>query len=381
MRPLGLYIHWPFCAKICPYCDFAVAKAREVDPELWLKTFRADLDLLAPLVEKRPLVSIYLGGGTPSLIPMSVARGILSYADDLFGIQPGAEITFEANPTDAARFTEFASAGFNRLSLGVQSFHDDELQFLGRNHDSGLARTAVEQAARTFDRVSLDFIYALPDQSLTRWRDTLNAAFSTGAGHLSLYQLTIEPDTAFGKRAARGVLKPMHDDRCADFYDATQEWTANRGFPAYEVSNHAAPGQEAVHNALYWADADWLAIGPGAHGRLGPPSNRLATEGSRRVTGYPQLDGDQRLAVSKLSLLEHRLEVLGSGLRPTAGLDLARLGDDLERVVAAAAPFIEQGLVEVDDRKLVVRPKGRLLIDYLAAELSCALDGTDVRGA
>ncbi|GGY37444.1 radical SAM family heme chaperone HemW [Parvularcula lutaonensis] len=370
MRPLGLYVHWPYCARICPYCDFTVAKARAVDASGWSRVLMEDLRRLAAMTERRALTSVYFGGGTPSLMPLSVAGAVLEEAERLFGFTDGIELTVEANPDDLSLLEGLAGAGFNRLSLGVQSFDGGELEFLGRIHDGREARAAADTALRLFQRVSLDFIYALPEQSLGDWEKALREAVEVGAGHLSLYQLTIEPDTAFGKAAERGKLVPVTDDRSADFYELTQDVTADLGLPAYEVSNHARAGEEAVHNALYWCDAEWLAIGPGAHGRLGSPEARLATEGMKRISQYTSLTDGERISISSLSLAEHRLEVLSGGLRPVKGLDLARLGSDAEGVLSRAKPLIEQGFLSLGGGYLAASQAGRPLIDQLALLLS-----------
>ena len=375
MRPIGLYVHWPFCAQICPYCDFTVARQREVDAAAWQRALCSDLERLARMTRRRPLRSVYFGGGTPSLMPAEVAEAVLLKAEALFGIETGAEITLEANPDDRPRLALFRAVGVNRLSLGVQSFDDAELRFLGRNHDAKDAFSAVDDALALFGAVSLDLIYALPGQELADWERALAAALGLGAQHVSLYQLTIEPGTAFGRKTERGDLAPMPDDRAADLYEVTQYTAGQAGFPAYEVSNHARPGHQAVHNALYWVDADWLAIGPGAHGRLGPPDARLATVGARAPVGYPALGDGARIDIQPLSRTEHRLEVLAGGLRPVAGLDIDRLGGDADAVLAAAERFVECGLMWSEGRRIGASRRGRLLLDHLSAELAASVSG------
>ncbi|MEM6409682.1 MAG: radical SAM family heme chaperone HemW [Pseudomonadota bacterium] len=375
MRPLGLYIHWPFCARVCPYCDFTVARNRQVDAEAWAHAFEDDLKRLADIAEPCRLSSIYFGGGTPSLMPLDIAGRIFDVVEQLFGLVENAEITLEANPTDTEQFSSFRCLGVNRLSLGVQSFDDDELMFLGRNHDGAAARQAVDAALRCFPRVSADLIYALPEQTIDRWAHALDHAMGLGVQHWSLYQLTIEPRTAFGKAAARGELVPVTDDRAADFYELTTQISTAAGLPAYEVSSHAKPGYEAIHNGLYWDNADWLAVGPGAHGRFGPPTKRLATEGTAKATSYPTMDTVERLSVESLSLKEHRLEVLASGLRPLAGLDLARLGSDAEAVAQRARRWVDDGFLILQANRLAATMKGRLVLDYLAADLASFVSG------
>ena len=373
MKPLGLYVHWPFCARICPYCDFTVAKARAVDEKAWGDALVEDLERLSALTEPRPLASVYFGGGTPSLIPPRVAERIVEAAERLFGIADGAEWTVEANPDDRARFSLLKDLGFRRLSLGVQSFSDAELTFLGRNHDAADAQGAVAEALALFDQVSLDFIYALPDQSLADWEAALRHALSIGAKHLSLYQLTIEEGTAFGKAAARGSLIPLPDDRAADFYELTQDLTAAAGLPAYEVSNHAVPGAEAVHNALYWHDAEWLGVGPGAHGRLEKDGVRRASLGARAPVRYAELDFVERMELEALGAHAIALETLSSGLRPTRGLDLRRLGAHGDEIADQAEPLISEGLMVLDGGRLAATPRGCLVLDQLTSFLADGL--------
>ncbi len=374
MKPLGLYVHWPFCARICPYCDFTVAKNRVVDEEAWIRVLTEDLERFAEFTTVRPLTSIYFGGGTPSLIPLGVAEAVLAKAEAVFGFDPDMERTVEANPDDIERFEGLAGVGFNRLSLGVQSFDDDELRFLGRNHSATQARLATEAAQRQFDRVSFDFIYALPDQTIQVWKQRLDDIVATGAKHLSLYQLTIEPETAFGRAAERGTLVPMPDDRAADFYQVTQEVLEDAGLPAYEVSNHAAPGDEAVHNSLYWADAEWVGIGPGAHGRLEKDGVRVATCGSQAPSKYPDLGFAARQTCEQLSTEDCLLEALASGLRPVAGLELNRLGNFSDRVAKRADPLITEGFMHHEAGRLAATASGRLVLDQLTAFLSEAFD-------
>lgn len=373
MRPLGLYVHWPFCAKICPYCDFTIAKHREVDVRAWTQVLLEDLKVLAERAEPRKLVSVYFGGGTPSLMPLNIASALLFEAEKLFGFIPDIELTFEANPDDRARFQSFSDVGFNRLSLGVQSFDGKALKFLGRNHDGREAHLSLDEAVQHFGRVSVDLIYARPGQSLADWSSDLSRVVASGVGHVSLYQLTIEPRTAFGRARERGSLNPMPDDDAADLYAATQDLMEAEGLPAYEVSNHARAGEEAVHNSLYWNDADWLAIGPGAHGRLGPMEERLATVGAPSVKAYPSLPLTERLSMEPLTVVEARTELLAGGLRQVRGMEIGHLGADREAVLEAARPFIRDGWLREDEGVLAASPRGRLVLDYLTAELASAL--------
>ena len=344
-----------------------------MDETAWGDALVDDLERMSALTEPRPLASIYFGGGTPSLIPPRVAERVVEAAERLFGIAEGAEWTVEANPDDRARFEGLKQIGFRRLSLGVQSFSDAELTFLGRNHNAADAQAAVTEALALFDQVSLDFIYALPDQSLSDWELALRHAVSIGASHLSLYQLTIEEGTAFGKAAERGRLIPMPDDRAADFYELTQDITAAAGLPGYEVSNHAAPGSEAVHNSLYWQDAEWLGIGPGAHGRLEKDGVRRASLGVRAPVRYPELDFDDRMELEELGVQAKALETLSSGLRPVRGLDLRRLGAHSAAIADQAEPLIGEGLMVLGDGRLAATQRGRLVLDQLTSFLADAL--------
>ena len=372
----GLYIHWPFCARICPYCDFTITRSRNEDIGAWTDIFVEDLRRYGEMIGPRPLVSIYFGGGTPSLMPPDAVGRVIDAAEDVYGIEPGAEITLEANPTDAeaARFSGFASAGVNRLSLGVQSLDDRQLSFLGRNHGAGEARAAVEVAMKAFRQVTLDFIYALPDETMEAWRARLSEILSLGAGHLSLYQLTVEQGTAFGQAVKRGDWTPSGEDRSADLYDLTQEMTDEVGLPAYEVSNHARAGEEAVHNGLYWQGADWLAIGPGAHGRLTTGGARHATSGQAYIRQWPDLSFDDRYEFEFLDDEAQAMEVIAGALRTTAGLPLDRVPQSCrEALRRAAGNYAAEGILEWEGDILRIAPKYRPLTDHLVSRLTSVL--------
>jgi oxygen-independent coproporphyrinogen-3 oxidase len=350
-----------------------VAKNRALDEDAWSEALLQDLAAQADLIERRPLRSIYFGGGTPSLMPLAVAERVLEAARSAFGLHDDAELTVEANPDDLGRFSDLRKIGFNRLSLGVQSVRDDHLSFLKRNHDAGLARRALEKAQAVFPSVSADLIYALPDQNARDWEKELAEVMAFGVQHLSLYQLTIEPGTPFGLAAERGRLVPSPTDTQADLYALTSQLTKEAGLPAYEVSNHASPGQEAVHNGLYWRGADWLAIGPGAHGRVSLPEGRLAIEAAARPKDYPSVPPGQRVSHTRLSREEELLETLAAGLRPLAGLRLERLGKAAPAVMAAAEPMIASGHLRLDGERLQSTEEGRLLLDYLTSRLAEAI--------
>ncbi|MCF6329463.1 MAG: radical SAM family heme chaperone HemW, partial [Henriciella sp.] len=261
----GLYVHWPYCARICPYCDFNVYAAKERDTAPLASAICEDIERHRKALPDHPaLDSLFLGGGTPSLLSPAQIEAIIGVAQAQFGLKPEAEVTLEANPNDVLRddLGAWASAGVNRLSIGVQALNDEALGFLGRDHNSAQARKAVALAAQYFNNYSIDLIYALPGQSLSGWQVELSQALSLGAPHLSLYELTIAERTAFGMRAARGELVAMPDEAQADLYEATQAICDAAGLPAYEVSNHArAPRYQSVHNHIYWNSGDWIGVG------------------------------------------------------------------------------------------------------------------------
>ena len=268
-EPLALYIHWPFCVSKCPYCDFNSHVRDGIDVAAWQSALLADMAHEASLTGGRPLSSIFFGGGTPSLMPPALAATLIDAAQGHWGFTPDIEITLEANPSsvEAARFADLAAAGVNRVSLGLQALDDAALRFLGRAHDVTEGLAALDTAQRTFARVTFDLIYARPGQSEADWRAELARAIGFGTTHMSLYQLTIEPGTRFETLVRQGQFTPADPDHAATLYETTQEMMSAAGLPAYEISNHAAPGQESRHNLTYWRYGDYAGIGPGAHGR------------------------------------------------------------------------------------------------------------------
>jgi oxygen-independent coproporphyrinogen-3 oxidase len=288
---LALYVHWPYCARICPYCDFNVVRDRgRVEEQAALvEAILADMAAQAALTGPRRLASIFFGGGTPSLMAPEAVAAVIDRARTLFPPRGAIEITLEANPTDAeaARFAALAGAGVNRLSMGVQALDDAALAFLGRNHSADEARRAVAVAARAFPRLSIDLIYARPDQTVAGWRAELAGAIDMGFEHVSPYQLTIEPTTAFGRAVARGAWTPPDEDRSAALYETTQTVLEAAGFDAYEVSNHArGAAARSAHNLHVWRGGDYLGLGPGAHGRLTLQGARTATVAHRGIGAY-----------------------------------------------------------------------------------------------
>ncbi len=375
----GIYIHWPYCARICPYCDFNVYAAKDRDPSPLLDAICRDIAIHRPrLPEHGALDSVYLGGGTPSLLPPADIARLIQSASDSFGLKPGAEITLEANPNDVLRLDlhGLKAAGINRLSIGLQSLDDSALAFLGRDHDSAAARIALSRAMDVFPNLSVDLIYARPGQTGEAWQAELQDVLAFGAPHISLYELTIEARTAFGKAVARGQWTPMDDDDQADLYELTQDVLASAGMPAYEVSNHAASADvRSRHNLTYWQGGDWIGVGPGAHGRLSVGGSRYASEAERQPAAY--IANVQALAsgwseASKLYPLDAARELLAMGLRPAGGIDRRRiealsgkpLAQDKIDVFVSEGWMIEAGSV------IALTPSGRLLADALTAELS-----------
>ena len=373
--PLGVYVHWPYCAHICPYCDFNVFRVRRPDePAALARAIVADLEAQAQITGPRSLVSVFFGGGTPSLMDPAWTSAIVEAARRLWTPADDLEVSLEANPTDAeaARFEAFAAAGVTRLSLGLQAMDDASLAFLGRNHDAATGVRAARAAAKAFPRLSLDLIYARPGQTPQTWADELRQAVALGAEHLSPYQLTIEQGTAFDRAVRRGRFTPADPELGAQLYETTQAVLEDRGFTAYEVSNHArGAAARSRHNLVYWLGQDYVGAGPGAHGRVTLDGVRHATVGESRPadyvarvaangTGYPELE--------PLSALEAAEERVLSGLRIQEGVpyaDLVGLALSPSRI----ADLVELGLLADDPQRLRATTAGRLVLDRLTSEL------------
>lgn len=368
---IGLYVHWPYCARICPYCDFNVVRDRGRSEEQagLVEAILADLRAQRVLTDPRRLASIFFGGGTPSLMaPEAVAR-IVAAARDLFPPAGEIEITLEANPTDAeaGRFAALADAGINRLSMGVQALDDAALRFLGRDHSAAEALRAVDLARRAFDRLSIDLIYARPDQTPADWAAELTTALALGFEHVSPYQLTIEPTTAFGRALARGTLTPPDEDCAASLYETTQAVLSSAGFDAYEVSNHArGPAARSSHNLHVWRGGDYLGLGPGAHGRLTLDGVRTATVAHRRIADYvvgvsagtPWSDRDEQ---SPADAAEERFLL---ALRTTEGAPAGLLSAlDLSPARAPVADLVADGFLILQDDRLIATARGRPVLD------------------
>jgi putative oxygen-independent coproporphyrinogen III oxidase len=375
---VGIYVHWPFCARICPYCDFNVVRDRgrgEAQGALF-EAILADLNAQAARLGSRRLVSIFFGGGTPSLMDPGWAGEIVAAARRLFQPAPDLEVTLEANPTDAeaGRFAAFAGAGVNRLSLGVQSLDDATLAFLGRNHDAAAARRAAAVAARAFPRLSIDLIYALPGQTAAAWRAALAEALTLSPEHVSAYQLTLEPGTAFDRAVRRGRWAPPQDDAAGDLFETTQAVLGAAGFAAYEVSNHArGAAARSRHNLIYWRGGDYLGVGPGAHGRI------TALDGARWSTLTPSRIADYVARVEttgcgvaereRLSPVEAAQERLLMGLRTDEGVGLSELAA-LRLDPAMIEQFRDAGMLEATSGRLIATHQGRALLDRITLELA-----------
>jgi oxygen-independent coproporphyrinogen-3 oxidase len=329
--PFGVYVHWPFCAQKCPYCDFnSHVRFGGWDEARFLAAYKREIDGIADLIGARTVSSIFFGGGTPSLMQPATTAAILDHIAKRWGIAPDAEITLEANPNsvEAARFRGFREAGVNRVSIGVQSLRDDELRKLGRIHTVAEAKAALDVARSTFDRFSFDLIYARPKQTAEDWRAELTEALSLAGDHLSLYQLTIEPDTPYAALHAVGKLAIPDDDAARVLYEITDELTAARGLSAYEVSNYARPGAESRHNLLYWRYGEYAGIGPGAHGRILVEGERSATVTEKNPEAWAsrvEAAGTGVIETTELTRAEQADEMLLMGLRLSEGVDLDQL--------------------------------------------------------
>ena len=374
---VALYVHWPYCARICPYCDFNVVRdrGRTGEQAALVEAILTDLEAQAALTGPRRLASIFFGGGTPSLMdPAAVAR-IIERARTLHAPRGPIEITLEANPTDAEadRFAALADAGINRLSMGVQALDDTALKALGRNHSADEARRAAAVAARAFPRLSIDLIYARPGQTVADWRAELSEALDLGFEHVSPYQLTIEPTTAFGRAFARGTLVPPDEDLAAELYETTQAVLEAAGFDAYEVSNHArGEAARSSHNLHVWRGGDYVGVGPGAHGRLTLDGVRTATVAHRGIADYmtgvaanaPWIERDGQ---SPLEAAEERLLL---GLRTVEGVSLSDLAAlDLTPDQGRLADLLSDGFLRLDHDRIAATATGRPLLDAVLKAL------------
>lgn len=372
----ALYIHWPFCARKCPYCDFNSHVRDRVDQAAWREALLADLAWEAALAGGEPLESIFFGGGTPSLMPPETVAALIEAAGRHWRFAGDIEITLEANPSsvEAARFADLAQAGVNRVSLGLQALDDAALRQLGRLHDVAEGLAALDVAQRHFGRVSFDLIYARPGQDAAAWEAELARALAFGTGHLSLYQLTIEPGTRFASDVRTGALVPLDEDPAADLFALTRAMTAAAGLPAYEISNHARPGEQSRHNLAYWRYADYVGVGPGAHGRRGGRAT-LRHKKPENFLAAVARQGHGLVEETPLSATDQAVEALLMGLRLAEGVDLSSLGT---RLGIAPSDLIDAeklalhnklGLVRNHGSRLVVTDAGMPLLDGLLGDL------------
>jgi oxygen-independent coproporphyrinogen-3 oxidase len=376
-EPLALYVHWPFCVSKCPYCDFNSHVRGSIDQEAWRKALLTDLAHEARLLRDRRLTSIFFGGGTPSLMDAATVEAIIAAAQDHWRSVRDLEITLEANPNsvEAERFADLANAGVNRLSLGVQSFDDPTLAFLGRAHSSSEGSRALDFAQLQFARVSFDLIYALPGETEAQWSATLNRALARCTSHLSLYQLTIEPGTRFASMVARGDLEPLDSDAAAALYELTDEMTSAAGLPAYEISNYARPDQQSRHNLTYWRYGDYAGIGPGAHGRrLGnrtvrhrKPENVL----SAIVRNHHGIAEEAPLSPSECAD-----EALVMGLRLTEGIDPEAIAERFGTPTIVDWREVDRlersGHLTRDGTRIALTADGRLLLDHILGRIAAS---------
>lgn len=377
----GIYVHWPFCEKKCPYCDFNSHVRDEIDQTAWRKALTREIQTFAGQFPNLTAKSIFFGGGTPSLMAPETTAAIIETIQSCWDTRPDIEITLEANPSsvEASRFSAYRQAGVNRVSLGVQSLNDKELKFLGRLHSASSALSALEVARNNFDRVSFDLIYALPDQSLESWRSALTEALAFSPSHLSLYQLTIEEGTAFHLQYARGKFSLPDEELAADLYALTQELCEVAGLPAYETSNHAKPGEESQHNLVYWRGQPYIGVGPGAHGRLpkgaGGAYAHMQAKRPERWLDLVDQTGHGLSDIEDVSPAERAIEAIMMGLRLREGIDKAAFrhmfGQTVEATVHQGSlnNLSSEGYIENTDGFLRATMKGRLLVNHLLEKL------------
>lgn len=378
-KAFGVYVHWPFCAAKCPYCDFnSHVRHEPIDQAMFADAFRQEISHMAAMAPGREVTSIFFGGGTPSLMEVSTLEAILDEIAKRWSVSSDVEISLEANPqsVDASRFAGYHKAGVNRVSLGVQSLRDDQLKFLGRLHNADEARRAIETAREHFPRISFDLIYARPEQTTQAWEKELREAIELAADHLSLYQLTIEHGTAFFDLHERGKFKIPNEDRSAELYELTQAITGDAGFETYEISNHAKPGSECQHNLVYWRGQEYAGIGPGAHGRLHTNEGRLATATIKNPENWWQqvmVKGHGIEDQECLDREEHADELIIMGLRLAEGFDPARYMEISGQELPADKINFLQGLGMIDELpngKLRATQKGFLVLDAVVADLA-----------
>ena len=368
----GLYVHWPFCAAKCPYCDFNSHVTQSVDHAAWCAALVSEVRKIGAETQGRTLNSVFFGGGTPSLMDPRTVDAILSAVHQTWPSANDLEVTLEANPTsvEAGRFADFRAAGINRVSMGIQALNDPDLKALGRMHTAAEGLAAFHIARNTFDRVSFDLMYGRQNQSLTQWESELSRALSLGLDHVSLYQLTIEQGTAFGDRYNAGALRGLpDDDLSADMYALTQDICAGHGLDRYEVSNHARDGRESKHNLIYWRYGDYAGIGPGAHGRITTNGRRFSTVQTRMPAAW--LAGEHRESRSALTASDQATEFLLMGMRVRDGISVDRYtrisGKSLNSNNIDELRAI--GMIEIDGDQLRATDQGFAVLNAVLEKL------------
>ncbi len=387
----GVYIHWPFCAAKCPYCDFNSHVAKEeINEQRFLNAYKSEIAHWANQMQAnakgddaslKKISSIFFGGGTPSLMSPNLVEAILKELESTFGFTPTIEISLEANPqsVDAANFKDLKSIGINRLSIGVQSFDDEHLKALGRLHDVAQAKRAIEIAQNHFDRFSFDLIYGRPKQTLSDWEAELKEAISHGTTHLSLYQLTIEPNTPYKKLYDAGKLSMPNEELAVDFYELTQELCSENGLYQYEVSNHAVKGEEAQHNLLYWRYGEFLGLGAGAHGRVAIGDKRYATSTAKTPTHWLKRVENNGVGISEqeeVSKETQAIEMVLMGMRLKSGVSLIELTERTGHTIGSNVieRLQEDELIKANQKgqnalQLIPTARGTQLLNYMAAQL------------
>jgi putative oxygen-independent coproporphyrinogen III oxidase len=377
----GIYIHWPFCRSKCPYCDFNSHVRERIDHARWRDALVRELEHYARDTQGRVVTSIFFGGGTPSLMEAETVAALIARARDVWPVASDVEITLEANPTSAEieKFRAFREGGVNRVSLGVQSLIANDLKFLGRQHDGPQALAAVQMAATTFDRFSFDLIYARPGQTLAQWQEELDRALEFAAGHISLYQLTIEPGTQFEQAVARGDFRVLDEERAAELYEATVARLGAAGLADYEISNFARPGEESRHNLTYWRYGDYVGIGPGAHGRLTIGGDKFATRQHRAPEAWLDLverDGHATRQRDLVPRPQRLNEMLMMGLRLREGVPLARIEAESAQPFAQAIDqarlqrLVDGDFLALSEDRLAATQPGRQRLDAVLAALA-----------
>ena len=373
----GIYVHWPFCTAKCPYCDFNSHVRKEVDQQRWADALCTELTNASYRTGGRKVDSVFYGGGTPSLMSPETVNTILEHVRSLWPTSNEIEITLEANPTsvEAEKFHGFHQSGVNRLSMGIQALNDIDLKRLGRMHTASEAKHAFDVAKKYFDRVSFDLIYARQDQSIEAWKNELNEAASMAIDHLSMYQLTIEPETRFGELFERGNLSGLPSDTlAADMYEATIEQTIKMGMPAYEISNHAIPGSESKHNLIYWRYGDYVGVGPGAHGRITENGNRIATisiKNPERWIAAVEANGTASSDNEIIDPVDQASEYLMMSFRLSEGSDINRFNalSNTRLNVQGIEKNKELGFLTITHDRIAATDNGKMILNTLLKDL------------